>query len=108
MQSLFQELWLDILLKMTNMPLEVRLKVSLEASKHFAKGEIISFEPGANDLESRDFLTGYNSRNLVLFASGSQIVLYDNKISYQKIVDKAFFEAEFNTPIRELVYKKQT
>lgn len=92
---------------MVKIPLEIRLKISLESTKHFAKGEIISFEPGANDLENKDFLTGYNERNLVLFASGSQIVFYDNKIQYLKIVDKAFFEGEFNTPIREIIYRKQ-
>ena len=88
-------------------PLEIIIKIALKSTKYFARGEIISFSPGANDLDFRDFLTGHNERNLDLFASGAKLVFYDNSIRYLKSEDKCYFEGEFNTPIRELVYEKE-
>ena len=88
-------------------PLEIIVKIALEGTVFVAKGDVLSFSPDSNDSKFKNFLTGVNKRRLRLFASGADEVFYNNtQIGFKKTEDRAYFEQEFNLPIRELVYHK--
>ncbi len=87
-----------------NYPLEVEVQISLEDTQYSIKGEIIRFSPNYSDLDHAKFFAGHDRRNLTLFASGSEVVYYDNRIAYSILSDRAIFDQN-NASVRILTYQ---
>lgn len=87
-------------------PLEVEVQVALIDSQYGLKGEVLRFSPSCSDRCFPKFFDGHDKRNLAVFASGSEIVYYDNLVTYGIISDRAIFDQN-NVPVRILTYTLQ-
>ena len=90
---------------MTDVPLEVKVKITLDKAYNITPGEILHISPNAQDNQFRDFLLGDNFKKRILFAVGAEKVLYDKKTKYSKVSDRTVIDEEAHVPVRELIYQ---